>query len=63
VAFSTAMDQFVSASNGSIYVRHDNAYRWDAATGAVTLVFDGQALGLATLDAVSLARGIEVETD
>ncbi len=56
--FSTGSAQFLKRPAG-LQLKPQNAYQRDPATGHVSLIFDGQALGLRTLDAVSLASQIK----
>jgi hypothetical protein len=60
VAFSTATTQFIGTGTGVQQLHHQNAYILDG-TGGAMLVLDGVSHQLTSLDAFSLARGLEIE--
>ena len=59
VAFSTATNRLIHTPTGVVLLEHENVYLYDPANGSVTLVLDGDAVGLLSLDAFSLGVGVE----
>jgi hypothetical protein len=54
IAFSTSLHRLVFHPGGSTYVVPQNVYAFDPASGVITVVFDGAALGLPDIDAVEV---------
>ncbi|MCP3981127.1 MAG: DUF11 domain-containing protein [bacterium] len=57
--FSTSTPQLLFTTGGLFNLVHQSAYIIDTGTAVVTPAFDGPAVGAATLDALTLAQGLD----